>query len=132
MSYLGYAVLLGALLLAFVLSSVLVIMGTEKLIGGDLVATRDLYATRMLVAKYLGIPFVISLVILVATLFIAGLNITAKRALDIGLPGWVFVVGCVIATLLVFKVFSLELSLILSALIFTGLLLFPGNAIKGQ
>ncbi len=124
--YLGYGVLLGVILLVFVFAFVLAIVGVEKAIGGDIVATQQL------VAKYLGLPFVITLAILVLTLFIAGLNITAKRARDIGLPGWIFVTGCIIAVLLIFKLISQEASQIFGIIILTGLLFAPGNILKRQ
>jgi len=124
--YLSYSILLGAILLVFILASVLAIVGVEKLIGGDLAITQQL------VAKYLGLPFIISLAILSITLFIAGLNITAKRARDIGLPGWVFVVGCIAVSLLIFRYISQDASLIFSAIILIGLLLAPGSIFNRQ
>jgi len=121
--YLGYAVLLAVVLLVFVLASVLAIVAVEKMIGGDLAATQQL------VAKYLGLPFVITLAILAITLFIAGLNITAKRARDIGLPGWIFVAAGLIASLLIFRFISQDAAQIFSAVFLLGLLLAPANSL---
>jgi len=124
--YLSYAALLGVVLLAFVFVSVLTIVGIEKTIGGNLAETQQL------VTRYLGLPFVIALMILVLTLFIAGLNITAKRARDIGLPGWISVMVVLIASLLIFRFISQEVAQIFSAIFLLGLLLAPGNIFKRQ
>ncbi len=124
--YLGYGILLGVILLVFVFASVLAIVGVENAIGGDIAAT------QRLVAKYLGLPFVITLAILVLTLLVAGLNITAKRARDIGLPGWIFVAAGLIASLLIFRFISQEAAQVFSAIFLLGLLLAPGNTFKRQ
>lgn len=55
---------------------------TERIVGGDLAALqRDLAAS-------LGGPLAIVLLVALLVFVFANLNITAKRARDIGLPGW--------------------------------------------
>jgi len=56
---------------------------TERLAGGDIATLqREL-------AQSLGGPFAIAMLVFMGLVLIANLNIIAKRARDVGLPGWV-------------------------------------------
>lgn len=54
----------------------------ERLIGGDL------QAAQQLLIETVGLPAVIGIIAVVMLFAFAKLNIIAKRARDIGLPGW--------------------------------------------
>ena len=82
-AFLGYWALLIAAFFGFGFLVVMAIGLGEHLIGGDLAAAQD--ALR----KGLGIPFFVVLAVFSLALFFAYLNIMAKRARDIGLPGWI-------------------------------------------
>ena len=55
---------------------------TERIVGGDLKALRQKLTSN------LGGPLAISLLIAFLVFAFANLNIIAKRARDVGLPGW--------------------------------------------
>jgi uncharacterized membrane protein YhaH (DUF805 family) len=60
---------------------------TERLAGGDVEALqREL-------AQNLGGPFAIAMLVFLVLVLIANLNIIAKRARDVGLPGWLTAIG---------------------------------------
>ena len=74
-----------ALMLAFVAFGLLIgasIGVAERLIGGDLAT-----AQKLLIEK-LGLPAIIGVFVIFILFAFAKLNIIAKRARDIGLPGW--------------------------------------------
>lgn len=80
-----FIVLWLALMLAFVALGLLIgvsIGVAERLIGGDLAT-----AQKLLIEK-LGLPAIIGVFVIFILFAFAKLNIIAKRARDIGLPGW--------------------------------------------
>ncbi len=74
-----------ALMLAFAAFGLLIgasIGVAERLIGGDLAT-----AQKLLIEK-LGLPAIIGVFVIFILFAFAKLNIIAKRARDIGMPGW--------------------------------------------
>jgi uncharacterized membrane protein YhaH (DUF805 family) len=65
---------------------------TERIIGGDIATTQEVIRQKF------GLPALIVLLILGVAFIFAHLNILAKRARDIGLPGWL--VAILVAALL--------------------------------
>lgn len=122
--WLGHSLLLAALILAFILSIGFAIGGAEKLIGGDLAAAQEL------IRQTLAFPFLIIFAVFILVIVIAGLNIAAKRARDIGLPGWIFVAGLLIITGLLSQFVSPQASQAVSTIATIGLLFTPGNMFK--
>ena len=119
--FLGRSLLIGLAFIASVLTVILTVVGFEKAIGGDLEKAQEM--TRI----YLSTPLTITLVIVVIALFIAGMNITAKRARDTGLPGWFFVATLIFVSALVSWLLSPKAALFINALVGAGLLLVPSN-----
>jgi len=120
--YLGYSLLLVALMIGFGLAVVLAIGVGEHLIGGDLQQAQDK------LREWFTLPAMI-LFGLVTVLFVfSGANIMAKRLRDTGLPGWWLVLAITVLTGAVSYVISNEVSSGLHTLIWVVLLLIPGNA----
>ena len=74
-----------ALMIAFVVLGMLIVVSigiAERLIGGDLATAQKLLAEK------LGIPAIVAVFAISVLFGFAKLNIIAKRARDIGLPGW--------------------------------------------
>jgi uncharacterized membrane protein YhaH (DUF805 family) len=74
-----------ALMITFVVLGMLIgasIGIAERLIGGDLATAQKLLAEK------LGIPAIVAVFVIFVLFGFANLNIIAKRARDIGLPGW--------------------------------------------
>lgn len=55
----------------------------ERLIGGDV------EAVRKTLSQNFGLPVIIALAVIFVAFAFANLNILAKRARDVGLPGWI-------------------------------------------
>jgi len=124
--FLGYAFLIIAVQFAFVFATVLAIGGAEMAIGGDLATAQEA------ILKSLAIPYLIIFAIFMAALLIAGMNITAKRARDIGLPGWLFVAGLIFISVLISNFIFPNLSQAISTVAGLGLLFSPSGMLKGK
>jgi len=122
----GYTFLLGLLLLIFVFGTAAMVAGMEHAIGGNLMVAQDAIRTR------LAMPYMIILAIFMIALFIAGTNIAAKRARDIGLPGWIFVIAIFIISVFLTWFFSQIASRPFSALVAIVLLFTPSDTLKGN
>jgi uncharacterized membrane protein YhaH (DUF805 family) len=73
------------LMIAFVAIGMLIGVSigiAERAIGGDLATAQKLLAEK------LGIPAIVAVLVIFVLFGFAKLNIIAKRARDIGLPGW--------------------------------------------
>lgn len=74
-----------SLMIAFIAFGLLFGAGigiAERLIGGDL------QAAQQLLIETVGLPAVVGIAVVLLVFAFAKLNIMAKRARDIGLPGW--------------------------------------------
>ncbi len=122
--FVGYILVLGLLLFTFVFGTVALIAGAEYAIGGNLADAQDL------IRKSLGIPFLIIFAVFMILLLVAGLNITAKRARDCGLPGWLFVAVLVAVSMIASWLISQNASQAISTLVFAGLALIPSDTFQ--
>ncbi len=121
--YLGYSILLSALMIVFGLALAYAAGVAEFLIAGDFEAAQAHMSENFSLVAVL-------LFIVVSVLFLfAGCNIMAKRLRDIGLPGWWMVLAIVILSGLVSVMVSDEASNILQTVIWIVLLLVPGNSL---
>lgn len=82
LNFFWYSVLAVAVFILFGILVVASIGALESFIGGDLMEAQNQ------IRKQFGVPATIIVMIFGATLFFANLNISAKRARDSGLPGW--------------------------------------------
>ena len=124
--YLGYSLLLVALMMGFGFAVVLAIGAGEHVIGGDLQQAQDK------LREWFTMPAMI-IFALMSVLFVFGAaNIMAKRIRDTGLPGWWLVLVIVVLTGIVSYVISEEASSGLHTLIWVLLLLIPTHAFNRQ
>ena len=124
--YLGYIILLIVLWFGFIVATVVAIGAAEHLMGGNLVEA------QAIVMNSLGIPYLIVLGLVLLALFVASFNMMAKRARDMGLPGWVSVVGVMIVIWLVSFLVSDEAGSGVSTIVSFALLLIPSNTFGGN
>ncbi len=121
MPYFKYLIILFAIMFGFMLATVMLIGAAENIIGGDLTNAQDVLRNA------LGLPYLVILGVVMIGIFIALSNITAKRARDTGLPGWLFVTGIIVISALLSYFLSDQLSRTFSSIIGFGLLLIPSN-----
>lgn len=127
--FIGYIVLLHVLFVVLVLAGVASMGVAEHLVGGDLTQTQ-----QMLTEKF-GLPAMILVGIVVATVLFATLNLEAKRIRDMGLPGWwtlfaIWIISALLIALLAGLVnpeLSNHISSIISAIGVLALVLIPSN-----
>ena len=124
--YLGYTLLLIAVFVGFIFGTIMLMGAAETMMGGDLAGAQQ---TLM---NSLGIPYMIILGLVVLALFVASFNMMAKRARDIGLPGWTFVVGFIIISGLLSYFISENAGNGLSTIVGLALLLVPSNTFGGS
>lgn len=82
LQYLGYLLLLAALMLGFMIVLVLAVGAGEHLVGGDLQTAQDN------LRAWFGLPATIIVALVGLAILVAKLNIMAKRIRDMGLAGW--------------------------------------------
>lgn len=92
LQFLGYALLLAALVLGFMFAVVLAIGAGEHLIGGDLQQAQNK------LRDWFGLPATIIVILFALAAFVAKLNIMAKRIRDMGLSGWWIVLALLLVT----------------------------------
>ena len=122
--FLGYHALLWLISLLFVLGVVAVIAGAEALIGGDLQE-----AQALLTERFGGFAAAVVTPVGLVLLFV-GANVTAKRARDIGLPGWLTVAVLVVLGVSVSLAVSQNAAGALNTICWLALLLLPGNLLR--
>ncbi len=121
--FLGYLLLLAALVIGFALAVGFMIGAGEQLIGGDL------QQAQAKLAEWLSLPFMIVLGLVVAAIIFAGANIEAKRFRDIGLPGWWSVLAVIVLMAVVSDAISPQASNTLHGLITLALVLIPTDSL---
>lgn len=121
MAYLGYWVLLTAVMIGFGFTLVLAIGAGETLIGGDLTQAQDK------LRAWFTLPTVVIVSVISMLALFGHLNIMAKRIRDIGLPGWWLVLGLAILGGILTAQFSEQASNALSLLVWLALLAIPGG-----
>lgn len=126
LQYLGYSILLGLIGMGIAIAIGASIGMAEKQIGGDLQQ-----AQAQLLAQF-GIPAIVLIGALFAILFLAHLNLMAKRFRNMGLPGWWTVLAVLLAGILLSSLISQNVSNILSTLVWLALLLVPAGAFSNS
>lgn len=134
--FLGYLLLIAAIMFAFVFGTVALIVSAEKLMSGNL---QQIQAT---LAQELGMAYIIIMAIFILLIVFVSMNIVAKRIRDMGLWGWTSVLVLVVASGIVAAAFPGEMTVVngmnqmipslassvLQAIVFLCLVLIPGNA----
>jgi uncharacterized membrane protein YhaH (DUF805 family) len=121
--YLGHWVLLSLAVLILLLGIGAAIGIGEQLIGGDL------QQAQAKLREWLTLPFFVLFGLVVAVLFFAGANLTAKRIRDIGLPGWWSVLAIALLVGLVSGVVSKQAGSGVQLAIWLALVLVPTNVL---
>jgi uncharacterized membrane protein YhaH (DUF805 family) len=119
--YLGYSLLVMALMLGLGITIALAAGVGEQLVGGDLQQAQDK------LREWFALPAILLVLLVMLLLLFMTANIMAKRVRDIGLPGWwvVFAVS-VLAGMLSYRV-SDDAGNGLHTLVWIVLLLVPGK-----
>ncbi|WP_210394686.1 DUF805 domain-containing protein [Motiliproteus sediminis] len=121
--YLGYSLLLLIIILLLTLLLGLVLGAVEQLVGGDIVTTQQ----RL--ADLFGLPALLVITLTGAAATFAGLNLMAKRARDIGLPGWISVAILYALELMLSFAASANAGLAVHGLALLALLVAPSNLV---
>lgn len=119
--YLGYGLLITVALFILMFAFVVMIAGAESIIGGDFSETQ-----RRLTDMF-GIPVIVLFVILFLGFLFASANLMAKRARDIGWPGWWTVLAVFAATVVISFMFSETMANILNFIIILPFLFIPSD-----
>ena len=126
LQYLGYEILLLALSFGFMIAVVLAIGAGEHIMGGNLQQ-----AQAELAARFGGVAIAV-VGLFYFTLFVAKLNIMAKRVRDIGLSGWWVVLTVVLLAGLLGNYHQTQSGSSLMGLVVLLLLFIPSDAIGGK
>jgi uncharacterized membrane protein YhaH (DUF805 family) len=100
--YLGYYVLLMFLLMVVIFGMIFAVGASERLMGGDLLATQQLLTERF------GILAIVGFVVLMIIALFAQVNILAKRIRDMGLPALWTILGILAVSLLLNMLFPAQ------------------------
>jgi len=119
LAFLGYSLLLQVIVFGFVIAIIVAIGAGEHLIGGDL------QQAQQMLSDWFSIPFILIFGIFMALIGFTGVNLTAKRIRDIGLPGWWTVLVVLVLESMVSIIISQEISSGLHILLTVALLLIP-------
>ena len=122
--YLGYSLLILALMLGFGIALAVAAGVGEQLIGGDLQQAQDK------LREWFAMPVILLTVLVMSLLLFMSANIMAKRLRDIGLPGWLMVAAVVVLTAMVTYWVSDDAGNGLHTLVWVVLLLVPGNTVS--
>ena len=120
--YLGYSLLIMALMFGFGVAIAVAAGVGEQLIGGDLQQAQD----RL--REWFAVPALLVIALVVLLLLFMSANIMAKRVRDIGLPGWWVVLAVTVLTGMLGYLVSEEVGNGLHTLVWVVLLLVPGKA----
>lgn len=120
--YLGYSLLLTAIVFVFALGVVLAIGAAEHIVGGDLQQAQEQLRQRF------GALAIFITVIFGIAVFFSSINLMAKRIRDIGLPGWWSVLAIAVVQGVVSSVISEEAAGGLHTLVWLALLFIPSNS----
>ncbi|MCG6898017.1 MAG: DUF805 domain-containing protein [Thiocapsa sp.] len=119
--YLGHWVLLSLAVLVLLFGIGAAIGVGEQLIGGDL------QQAQAKLREWFTLPFFVLLGLVVAVVFFAGANLTAKRIRDIGLPGWWSVLAIALLVGIVTGTVSEQVGSSVQLAIWLALVLVPSN-----
>jgi uncharacterized membrane protein YhaH (DUF805 family) len=119
--YLGHWVLLSLAVLVLLFGIGAAIGVGEQLIGGDL------QQAQAKLREWFTLPFFVLFGLVVAVVFFAGANLTAKRIRDIGLPGWWSVLAIALLVGIVTGTVSEQVGSSVQLAIWLALVLVPSN-----
>lgn len=122
LSYLGYSLCISLSLFVFMLLTVLLIGVAEHLIGGNLSQAQDQ------IRLWFSWPYLLIFGVFMAAIVFSGLNITAKRLRDIGLPGWSVIFAVILAELLLNIFASNVFAAVLHCIFCLIILTYPGQS----
>ena len=122
--YLGYSLLIIALMLGFGIAIAVAAGVGEQLVGGDLQQAQDK------LREWFALPAILLIVLVMSLLLFMSANIMAKRVRDVGLPGWWTVAAVVVLTAMVTYWVSDDAGNGLHTIVWIVLLLVPGNAVS--
>lgn len=121
--YLGYSLLLVAIVLIFGLGIVMSIGAAEHMMGGDLQQAQDQLRQRF------GTLAILVTAVFGFAIFFASINLMAKRIRDIGLPGWWSLLAIMLIQGTVTSIVSEQAAGGLHTLIWLALLLIPSDTL---
>lgn len=121
LSFLGHSFLLIFVFMAIVFGIIALIAGAESFMGDNVLETQDN------LRRTLGFPFFLIFAALIASIVFANLNIAAKRARDIGWPGWLYVLAVTIVGAIASMIFSQDAGQTIYLLSFVVLVLVPSG-----
>ena len=124
--YLGYSILIGVLGLLIAIGIGASLGIAERLVGGDIQQAQEQLREQF------GIPAIIIIGAIFSVLFLAHLNLMAKRIRDMGLPGWWMVLALFVAAALTAGFVSQQASGAFNSLTWLALLLIPTGMFGGQ
>ncbi len=114
LAYLGYYFLLMFLMFAIFLGAVVAVGATEKIMGGDLMAT------QAMLGEHLGLFAVFGIVVLMAAVLLGQVNIMAKRIRDMGLPAVWTILGIIVISMILNMLFPAQVVEVSTAVVKTA------------
>lgn len=97
----------------------------ENLVGGDI------QQAQSQLREQFGAPAIIVVGVIFLVLFLAHLNLMAKRVRDMGLPGWWTVLALIVVAALISGLVSQQASGAFNSLVWLALLLIPTGMLGG-
>ncbi len=114
LAYLGYYFLLMFLMFAIMFGAIMVVGATEKIMGGDIMATQAMFM------DHFGIIAVIGIVVLMFAAMLAQINILAKRIRDMGLPAVWTILGIIVISMILNMLFPAQVVEVSTAVVKTA------------
>ena len=124
--YLGWYAALAVLVLVIGFGIGASIGLAERVVGGEVADA------QMAITEHLGIPGVVVIIAIFSVLLFAHLNIAAKRIRDMGLPGWLVLLGVIIVSGLIGTLAGQQIGALFNLIGLLALLLIPSNALGGR
>jgi len=124
LQYFAYSLFLLFMVISFVLLTVFAMGIGEHLLGGNL------QQAQTQLRDWFTLPFILIYGVLIIILIFISINLMAKRIRDIGLPGWLTVIGIIILEGIVSATISEESGSGLHTLAWLILVLVPSNALQ--
>ncbi|BAF72746.1 DUF805 domain-containing protein [Sulfurovum sp. NBC37-1] len=107
LAYLGYYFLLMVLFVAIIFGAIVAVGATEKIMGGDILAT------QAMLMDHFGLAAMAGFMIFFMAMIVAQVNILAKRIRDMGLPAVWTILGLIAISItlnILFPVQSMEVN----------------------
>jgi uncharacterized membrane protein YhaH (DUF805 family) len=114
LAYLGYHVLLMFIIVAIIFGAIFAVGATEKVMGGDIMATQAMLSERF------GLVAIFGIVILMMAMLLGQINIMAKRIRDMGLPAVWTILGIVVVSMILNMLFPAQVTEVSTAIVKTA------------